>query len=245
MMHYIPRNPVEWDISTWAWVAFFVMFGGALNWLTKNHSGQPRQSNIVGLLGDLTLSLLIGIPTFMVLHGGTNLDTMVSLGISIAAGHGGTRFICKAEALANAYVCKMSGITQADLARFESPASYASNGVCLPIHQALTLLIEQGIPMRHVLWPANQWISMPTGGKIPVKAENLWSKANSDFARRRSDQTVFVVPAITMKLPNGEIINGWTPSVIDMSIPGWMPVEATDIEGSTVVEPAEPEAPNA
>jgi hypothetical protein len=243
-MTEIPRNPVEWTLNTWMWVAFVVAFGGVYNWLSKAReagaTGDRRRCSIVSLLGELALCELVGIPVFMALHGGTELAVGLTVAAAIAAGHYGTRFICKVDAFANAYACKATGLSQADIRAFEQEG-YASGciGGCFDFGYAFALL-KQGLPVRHVLWPEGQWVAMPPDSAIPVKASSLWPDPapGAGYARRLADQTVLVLPAITLRLPDGRTAAGWTPSVTDLLIPGWSRLEdgegtATDTTGTT------------
>jgi hypothetical protein len=141
---------------------------------------------------------------------------------AIAAGHYGTRFICKAEALANAYACKVLSISPDELRKFEDDANEAANlAGCFDFGVAYTL-IKRGEAVKYVNWPEGQWVTMPTTGRIQVKASELWAKPNADFARRQEDQTVLVLPSMSQKLPDGTIINGWTPTALELTLPGWM-----------------------
>jgi hypothetical protein len=66
------------------------------------------------------------------------------------------------------------------------------------------------------------WLSL-TGaiGGICVKAENFWSAHNADFANSRGGEAK-VLPAITMKNANDEIVMGWLASQEDMLAEDWL-----------------------
>jgi hypothetical protein len=126
VMHDIPKDPTDWDVTVWGWVTLMVAFGGIYNWMMARRQGK-KSTSIVSFLGELTLCEVVGIPVFMAIHGGTETAVGISVAIAIAAGHYGTRFVCKAEALANAYACKVLGVSQDELRKFEDDANQAAN----------------------------------------------------------------------------------------------------------------------
>ena len=108
-------------------------------------------------------------------------------------------------------------------------------GACVPYYHAMYAVQQEGVPMRHVLWPKGHFISMPVKASFEVTADQLWSQANAKFARRQTDQKLLILSTITLNMGDGNVVNGWTPSVTDMSIPGWMVVPDEEIA---------PQAPN-
>lgn len=236
MMHDIPKDPTDWDATVWGWVALMIAFGGVYNWMMARRQGK-KSASVVSFLGELTLCEVVGIPVFMAIHGGTDTAVGISVAFAIAAGHYGTRFVCKAEALANAYACKVMGISQEELRKFEADANEAANlAGCFDFGIAFTI-IKRGEAVRYIAWPENQWVTMPVSGKIEVKATDIWAKPNAEFARRQSDQTVLVLPCMSQKLADGTIINGWTPTALELIMPGWMRVE---LPATTEQKPEEP-----
>lgn len=237
-MNTIPKDPSEWDLGVWGWVIFMVAFGGVYNWVSSCKQGK-RPTSVISLLGELTLCEVIGIPVFMALHAATGFPVGLNVALSIAAGHYGTRFICKAEAFANAYACKVSGISPEELKRFEDDANDAANlAGCFDFGVAYSL-VKRGEAVRHLTWPEGQFISMSTTGMMPVKASDLWSKPNSDYARRREDQTVLVMPAITQMRPDGVVVGMWSPTALELTVPGWMRVDTTQAADTPLPHKAE------
>jgi hypothetical protein len=71
------------------------------------------------------------------------------------------------------------------------------------------------------------WISLSCSTENPlvtarsVPADGFWSKNNADYARENGGSAV-VLPCITMKTANGEILMGWLASQTDMLAEDWM-----------------------
>lgn len=89
--------------------------------------------------------------------------------------------------------------------------------------------LRKGFAVARAGWNGQgMWISMSCGpigdaaaGKREVAYENLWSKNNSEYARKNGGSAT-VLPCITMKTANGEIQMGWAPSQADMFGDDWM-----------------------
>ncbi len=70
------------------------------------------------------------------------------------------------------------------------------------------------------------WLSLSGPGVRYVPAASFWSRHNAEFAASNPDGTAPVLPSITMKTANGEILMGWLASQTDMLAEDWTLVEA-------------------
>lgn len=89
--------------------------------------------------------------------------------------------------------------------------------------QALELL-KQGKKVARAGWNGKgMWLSLsgPTMGVRYVDADAFWSKNNADFARTQEECMAPVLPCVTMKTAQGEIMMGWVPTQTDMLAEDW------------------------
>lgn len=75
---------------------------------------------------------------------------------------------------------------------------------------------------------AGQWVAMSPGSKA-LPAERFWNPNNRAFAAGQPGGVADVVPCMTMKNAQGEIVMGWAPSQGDLFATDWVllpPLEA-------------------
>jgi hypothetical protein len=242
MMHHDPAN---WTFQQWLTLLLFPFCGGLISFYQHHkkrmYCKDARPFNMIEFIAEISTSSCVGVAVGFFLVP-IDIESAWIYAIVGFSGYSANRILFLSQNIAEYKLISWSGVNkddfnnilkthgQDDLDKLDSLESLESDGVCLPVWQAF-YLIEQGIAMRHMLWPKNQFVSMPTTGKIHLKAENLWSEPNAAFGRTQPDQLVLILPSISIKMPNGQILPGWTPSVQDMSIPGWIRVSDTEITG--------------
>jgi hypothetical protein len=66
------------------------------------------------------------------------------------------------------------------------------------------------------------WLALSCDGSREVPAANFWAPANRAWAEQQPNRTAMVLPSITMKTANGEILMGWLASQTDMLAEDWV-----------------------
>lgn len=93
------KDPTNWTAATWILASGMAFGGGFINWYSKVRSGHTRVFNIAELIGEMLISGVVGLGSYMA---GDGLGLPPSL-CAVAAGiggHMGTRLVFLAEELA-------------------------------------------------------------------------------------------------------------------------------------------------
>lgn len=77
--------------------------------------------------------------------------------------------------------------------------------------------LKNGHQVRRTGWKET-WLSLTPGQTIP--AEKFWSPHNRSFAESNGGKAD-VLPSISLKMANGQIMMGWTPNVADLLAEDW------------------------
>lgn len=86
--------------------------------------------------------------------------------------------------------------------------------------QALAML-KQGLRIRRLMWPDNEFLFLLPAGTIPLTAihdENL----RQALANQSNDGYFGAAASIRKILANGQLMTGWVPSQIDMFADDWI-----------------------
>ena len=93
------KDPTNWTAATWILASGMAFGGGFINWYSKVRSGHTRVFNVAELFGEMLISGVVGLGSYMA---GDGLGLPPSL-CAVAAGiggHMGTRLVFLAEELA-------------------------------------------------------------------------------------------------------------------------------------------------
>ena len=93
------KDPTNWTAATWMLALCMAFGGGFINWYSKVRSGHTRVFNVAELIGEMIISGVVGLGSYMA---GDGLGLSPSL-CAVAAGiggHMGTRLVFLAEELA-------------------------------------------------------------------------------------------------------------------------------------------------
>lgn len=85
---------IEW--AAWIWVIFLSGIGGIVSFIGKLRLGQARPFNFAELLGEVLVSVFVGVVTFLLCIG-SGLNEVIAGGLSGLTGHMGTRALMRAE----------------------------------------------------------------------------------------------------------------------------------------------------
>ena len=93
------KDPTNWTAATWILASGMAFGGGFINWYSKVRSGHTRVFNVAELFGEMLISGVVGLGSYMA---GDGLGLPPSL-CAVTAGIGGhmsTRLVFLAEELA-------------------------------------------------------------------------------------------------------------------------------------------------
>jgi len=88
----LEKDPTTWGLATWALGMGMAVGGGLVNWYTKFKYGNTRAFSIFQFIGEIVISAVVGIGTFM---GLAALGCPLGLCAAMAGvgGHMGTRLL--------------------------------------------------------------------------------------------------------------------------------------------------------
>jgi len=80
--------------------------------------------------------------------------------------------------------------------------------------------LKKGLKVARTGWNGKgMWLAL-SPGTLSLPAEKFWSKPNREFAEY-NDGHANVLPCITMKTADGQILMGWLASQTDMLAEDW------------------------
>lgn len=100
------KDPTNWTIATWYLASGMGVAGGFINWYGKVKAGHTRAFNIAELFGEMLISGVVGLGSYMA---GDGLSLPPSL-CAVAAGvggHMGTRLVFLVEQMATKRLTKV------------------------------------------------------------------------------------------------------------------------------------------
>lgn len=80
------------NIIAWGWVIGLSILGGFANFFRRVNSKKTKITNIVELFGELCISAMAGVVTYLLCRA-ANIDDMLTAAFVAIAGHMGTRLI--------------------------------------------------------------------------------------------------------------------------------------------------------
>lgn len=88
----IDKDPTSWAHTTWLLAIGMAVGGGFINWYSKVKRGHARLFNFAELVGEILVSAIVGVGTFMVLAA-YEQPMGVCAGAAGVGGHMGTRLL--------------------------------------------------------------------------------------------------------------------------------------------------------
>lgn len=95
------KDPTLWSITTWLLVVAMSLLGGLSSWYRRVKAGHTRAFNVVELVGEISISGLMGFVGFVVADWYFNSQGIAAAAAGMAA-HFATRLLFSAEGLIEA-----------------------------------------------------------------------------------------------------------------------------------------------
>ncbi len=93
------KDPTNWTAATWILASGMAFGGGFVNWYIKVKAGHTRIFNIAELFGEMLISGVVGLGSYMV-GDGLGLPPSLNAVAAGVGGHMGTRLLFLAEQIA-------------------------------------------------------------------------------------------------------------------------------------------------
>lgn len=93
------KDPTNWTAATWVLASSAAMAGGFINWYSKVKAGHTRAFNVAELLGEILISGVVGLGSYMAADGFGLPPSLCAVAAGVG-GHMGTRLVFLAEQLA-------------------------------------------------------------------------------------------------------------------------------------------------
>ncbi|MFM6967313.1 MAG: phage holin family protein [Microbacteriaceae bacterium] len=93
------KDPTNWTAATWILASGMAFGGGFINWYSKVRSGHTRVFNVAELFGEMLISGVVGLGSYMAGDGLSLPPSLCAVAAGIG-GHMGTRLVFLAEELA-------------------------------------------------------------------------------------------------------------------------------------------------
>ena len=90
------KDPTNWSAATWALALGMAFAGGFVSWYAKVRAGHTRSVNVVELLGEMVVSGVVGLGSYMA-GDGLGLPPSFCAVAAGVGGHMGTRLLFLAE----------------------------------------------------------------------------------------------------------------------------------------------------
>ena len=95
------KDPTNYPLLTYAWVALLSSWGGIVSWFRKRREGLTRSFNFMELVGELVTSAFAGLITFWLCEW-SDIQPLLTAALVAISGHMGARAIFQIERLAEA-----------------------------------------------------------------------------------------------------------------------------------------------
>jgi hypothetical protein len=98
--HVPEKDPLTYDLITYAWVVLLSVWGGVAGYVRKLRNGQITRFSITEIIGDVVVSAFVGVMTFFVCES-ADIPPMISAAFIGISAHMGSRAIFLFESAAD------------------------------------------------------------------------------------------------------------------------------------------------